>query len=159
MNLINNEIGLGIDIPDLLIEKIYKVGLKHYPNEFGGLLIGYYSKDKKTVVIQETLLPKKYKSSRFSFERNVEELRKKLEKYYSQDPSLIYVGEWHTHPDSLPIPSSTDLNAINDIINCETVLIKNPILMIIGINKEKCDPGFYVYFKNRIYKYEEERRA
>lgn len=150
----NNKIGLGIEIRDELIEEIHHAGIKYYPNEFGGLLIGYYSEDKKTVVIEETILPKKYKSSRYNFERGSDGLKKKLEEFYSKDPSLIYVGEWHTHPDSLPIPSSTDLIAILGIINCETVLIKNPVLLIMGIDKEKYDLGFYVYFENKMCKYE-----
>ena len=66
----------------------------------------------------------------------------------------IYVGEWHTHPDNEPTPSTTDIRALEEIANHHKVKIKNPILLIMGIDKTKKELGFYVHFKNKIYKYE-----
>ena len=157
MKLENKEIGLNIIIEDTLISCLYDNGIKNYPKEFGGLLIGNYSDDFKTVFIEETILPKKYKSSKYSFERGAEGVKETLEKYYYAEHRMIYVGEWHTHPDNLPIPSSTDIKALEKIANHDEVTIKNPVLLIMGIDKTKYELGFYVYFKNKIYKYEEEK--
>lgn len=156
MKLTNTDIGLSIDIDDKLIRKLIKTGRQHYPNEFGGLLIGYYSDERKTVIIKKTLLPKKYKSSKYSFERGSEGLRKKLEKMYCNSPSLVYVGEWHTHPDNPALPSSVDIAALKEIISDENVSIANPILLIISICKKFEQLCFYVYFKNKIHKYEKQ---
>lgn len=154
MKLTNKEIELNVDIDDNLINRLYNYGIEHYPKEFGGFLIGRYSEDLKTVYIKETILPKKFKASKFSFERGIEGVKETLEIYYKARESMIYVGEWHTHPDNEPTPSSTDINALEEIANHDEVKIKNPILLIMGINKTKKELGFYVYFKNKIYKYE-----
>lgn len=142
---------------DELISKMYSLGKKHYPKEYGGLLIGCYSENKKIAYCDNIILPKKYKSSKFGFERGNEGLKKALTKLYKQTPSLIYIGEWHTHPDNPPIPSKTDLNAIYEIANDERVLITSPILLIISLDSNHHELGVYVYFKNKMHKYEEEK--
>jgi integrative and conjugative element protein (TIGR02256 family) len=138
------------------MNRLYQSGLKHYPNEFGGLLIGRYSEDKSTVFIQETVLPLKYTSSKYSFKRGTDGLRTMLEKYYERIPNLHYVGEWHTHPDNPAVPSNTDLIALNTIVNHHEVYISSPLLLIMSITKEDYHPVFYVLFQNKIYAYEQE---
>lgn len=155
MKLTNHDTGLSILIDDELLDRLKEAGRKHYPKEFGGLLIGNYSDDKKTVQIKHTILPRKYKSSRYSFKRGNEGLRSILEHYYSQKPSAYYVGEWHTHPDNRPVPSSTDLRTLQEIVDDENVLITNPILLIIG-NGSCEELGFYVFFDRLIYKHEKQ---
>lgn len=157
MKLRSKEKGLVINIEDSLVEKLFRYGISHYPKEFGGLLMGHYIDENKAVVISETVLPSEYKSSKFSFERGSKGLKKILEKLYKQTPPVIYVGEWHTHPDNPAIPSGTDIKALEEIVRNDGVFINNPILLIISICKEKCEPMFYVYVKNKVYRYEEEK--
>lgn len=146
---------MSLEIGDKLLASLYNHGKEHYPNEFGGLLVGYYSENGKTVIINNTILPEKYKASKYVFERGITGMKEKLEVLFKKVPSSIYVGEWHTHPDNPPIPSSTDVNAMNEITNHKDVSIKNPVLLIIGYNKKKIELGFYVQFKNKLYKYEQ----
>lgn len=156
MRLINKEIGLGITIEQELIDRIYTCSMIHYPSEFGGLLIGRYVDENTLLQVEDILLPLKYKSSKYNFERGIEGLREKLEKLYSQSPSQIYVGEWHTHPNNLPTPSITDINALQEIICHKEVYINNPVMLILSINKKGYEASFYVLFKNKLYKYEEQ---
>ncbi len=128
--------------------------MKHYPNEFGGLLTGHYSEDMKTCHITGTLLPQKYKSSRYYFERGREGLLEKLEKLYHAEPRSIYVGEWHTHPDGEKGPSDTDKQAMQTISDHEEVTISCPVLLILATSPRGYTPGFYVNFKNKLYEYE-----
>lgn len=136
--------------------KLCRLGSEHYPKEYGGLFVGRYVNDNKEVLIEETVLPKKFRSSAFSFERGVEGLRKLLRDFFEQSPSLIYVGEWHTHPDGMPIPSSTDSSALRTIAAHEEVSIENPILLIIGVRSDAYEIGFHVLHQNNIYGYEKE---
>lgn len=117
-------------------------------------MIGYYSEESKHLHITDTILPKEYQASKYSFERSTKGIENKFTEYYNQLPSKIYVGEWHTHPDNSPIPSSTDISAINTIINNKETSIKNPVLLIIGYSKTKADFGFYVWFENKLYRYD-----
>lgn len=155
MNLSCKRIGLTIEISDSLISYIYETGKDHYPNEFGGLLVGQYSEGQQLCIISETILPLEYKSSKYSFERGRVGLMERLKKFYDASPSLIYVGEWHTHPDNPAVPSSTDLAALDEIVRHHEVYITNPILLIISITRSDCKPVFYVPHRNKIYSYKE----
>ncbi|WP_157568783.1 Mov34/MPN/PAD-1 family protein [Mucilaginibacter arboris] len=154
MKLKNEEIGLYLEITDGLLNIIKDLGLKHYPKEFGGVLVGYYSIDKKTVNIIDTLLPVSYKSSKIHFERGSEGLKEQLIELFNAEQPLIYLGEWHIHPDARPLPSGTDVEGITEIAKHKDVNITSPILLIVGLTTTEMELGFYVYFKNKIYKYE-----
>jgi [CysO sulfur-carrier protein]-S-L-cysteine hydrolase len=148
------EIGLSISIDESLLNELIDIGKKYYPKEFGGFLIGNYSDDFKQLNITNTILPKKYRSTKYLFQRDAIGIDEELKSFYNETPKKYYVGEWHTHPDNLPIPSSTDINAINTIVNYKEVTIQSPVFLIIGNNKTEVELGFYVTLKNKIYRYE-----
>lgn len=154
MNLRIEKIGLSLEIDGELLNYLLENGKSHYPNEFGGFLIGYYSNDNMHLEITDSILPKSFKASKYSFERSTKGIKKMLSNYYKENPKKFYVGEWHTHPDNSPIPSLTDISAINAIINNQNSCITNPVLLIIGYTKTQVDFGFYVWFKNKLYRYE-----
>lgn len=148
------KIGLSLEVGDELLNKLLEIGKSHYPKEFGGFLIGYYSEDNKHLLITDTILPKKYHGSKYSFERSTKGIENELTEFYKSNPRKIYIGEWHTHPDNSPTPSATDISAINTIINNKQTSIPNPVLLIIGYSKATVSFGFYVWFDNKIFRYE-----
>lgn len=148
------EIGLSISIDENLINELIEIGNKHYPKEFGGFLIGNYINDFKQLNITDTILPRKYKATKYLFQRDTIGIEGLLESFYNETPKKYYVGEWHTHPDNLPILSNTDINAVNTINNYKEVAIQNPVFLIIGYSNTKVELGFYVSFKNKLYRYE-----
>lgn len=156
MKLVNKETGLRISIEQSLIDTLVLYGRNHYPNEFGGVLVGYYSDDKRTVNIIDSILPIDFKSSKTTFERGVEGLREALEDYYDQSLSLVYIGEWHTHPNVDPNPSITDVAAMDTIANDEDVAITNPILLIITVGTDFFKLGLYFYNKGKLMQYVED---
>lgn len=156
MNLTCFKLGLALEIDERLIQELIERSRKYYPHEFGGLLIGRYSKDFRTCYIEGNIFPIEYKSSRYGFERGKKGIMKKLTEYYNSTPKRIYLGEWHTHPDGSPTPSQTDLLAMQQIANDKKVNIRNPILLILGITKDTYTLGVFVQFQNRLYKYEQE---
>jgi len=151
-------IGLSIVIDEKLMDELCRLGSEHYPKEYGGLFVGRYVNNNKEVIIKQTVLPKKFKSSASSFERGVEGLRNILAGFLNESPSLIYVGEWHTHPDGRPIPSSTDSSALRTIAAHHQVSIENPLLLIIGVGIEVYEFEFYVLYQNEIHRYELEKK-
>lgn len=148
------DLGLTLEIDEELLSALVRIGVNHLPNEFGGFLIGNYSENQSNLRITDTILPNKFKGTPYLFERDTAGIESKLKQFYEEKPSKYYVGEWHTHPNNLPIPSNTDINAINSIASHNDVSIKNPIMLIIGYNKTEVSHGFYVKFKNKIYRYE-----
>ncbi len=154
MKLINNIKKVELIVDQSLVDKLGAMGIEHFPNEFGGFLIGKYSSDFNTLHINGFILPSKYKSFPYLFERSSDGLEKKLDKLFTEE-NQYYVGEWHTHPNGSTQFSQTDLNAMIEIGECETVYIKNPILLILSVSKEKLrEFTFYLYDDQKLIAYE-----
>lgn len=154
MKIINSHKNVSLEYEEDLISKIESLALEHYPNEFGGFLIGYYSDDLKTLVLTDVLSPNEYKSHRVLFERSTEGIKEKLFELFKLNEKRYYVGEWHSHPDASSMYSLTDLNAMQSITESETVRIKNPILLIVSINNQKLkNYTFYLYDNNKLLEY------
>ncbi|WP_315823498.1 Mov34/MPN/PAD-1 family protein [Paraflavitalea speifideaquila] len=153
MKFVNKETGLQLIISEELVLKIAGYGINNYPKEFGGLLLGRYTSDNKVVIVEDIILPQKYKSSKYCFERGSEGLKEILELKYNASPSLIYVGEWHTHPDGPADPSRTDIKAMSELANDKNVLITNPVLMILEIRKKDYKMALYFYYTNKLLQY------
>lgn len=149
------EIGLYIEIKDNIVQKIKDISCLYYPNEHGGLLVGNYSEDKKMVFVNDMILPTSYKASPVTFERGSNGLRSILIEFFERESPQLYVGEWHTHPNAQPIPSPTDVFALMSIARHPDVSIDNPIMLIVGLNKQSINMAFYAYFKQKVYRYEE----
>jgi len=75
-------IGLSLEVNDELIKGLGEKGKSHYPNEFGGFLIGYYSDDNRHLHITDTILPKNFRASKYSFERSTKGIEKDLSNYF-----------------------------------------------------------------------------
>jgi integrative and conjugative element protein (TIGR02256 family) len=59
-----------------------------------------------------------------------------------------YVGDWHTHPEKLPSPSSEDINNIGNIFRKSRHSLNHFILVIVG--QEEAPNGLYVGIHNGI---------
>lgn len=164
----NNYIGLSVDIKfyqnvlnltltveSSVLDTIEQYSRAHYPNEFGGILMGSYLNNYIDLVISDIIVPDNYKSSRTNFEPDHKELNKRTKEYYNHyNNKVIYVGDWHSHPNGSNQFSQPDFYAIRDVAKSEKVNIKNPILLIVAFSDDYFDPGFYVYSKGKLYKYE-----
>lgn len=58
-----------------------------------------------------------------NFVRSVEHHREALSEFYERTATdfarFNYLGEWHSHPNHLPIPSSTDVASMEMLVNSE----------------------------------------
>ena len=70
------KIGLSIEAEEELLNSLVEKGKSHYPNEFGGFLVGHYADDNKHLHITDTILPKSFKTSKYSFERSTKGIEK-----------------------------------------------------------------------------------
>jgi [CysO sulfur-carrier protein]-S-L-cysteine hydrolase len=154
LKLINKENKLKLIIEDDLLDHLGKLGVNHFPNEFGGFLVGYYADDFKTLFVTDCILPKKYKGSSFGFERSIDGLKKTFNRLFNQKKQY-YVGEWHTHPNGSTMYSQTDLDAMINTVECKTVQITNPVLLILSVSKGKMiGYSFYYYEDKKLIPYE-----
>ena len=97
-----------ITVPESLLREIRAHGVKDYPYECCGLLLGHYGADSK--VVTETYAisnarEESAKRNRFLIEP-VELMRGER---YARERDLEVVGFYHSHPDSPAVPSQYDL--------------------------------------------------
>jgi proteasome lid subunit RPN8/RPN11 len=154
LKFVNKNNGLPLFIEEDLLIKLGQIGIKHFPNEFGGFLIGQYSDDLSAVIVKNYLLPRTYKGFPTSFVWYIDGLVTTFKNLF-QEQKQYYIGEWHTHPNGSTAFSQTDLTAMIKTVECDTVNIKNPILLILSVNKTNVqDYTFYFYDNKRLIPYE-----
>lgn len=142
-----------LEIDESLLDKMKEIGLSFYPKEIGGFLIGHYSEDLLTLYIGDIIMPKYIINTGTSFERSTKGIESEFNLAF-KERGLIYVGEWHTHPNGPSLYSSKDLNAMIEIENDKGTTIENPILLVLGIDKKKLKEfSFYLYDKKGLYRY------
>lgn len=86
--------------------------LKNSSPESGGIILGRLLIDNTDIIIDEISSPgPKDFRSRFSFLRRRDSAQKRVDSAWNQsNGTLVYLGEWHTHPEDIPTPShSIDL--------------------------------------------------
>lgn len=91
-------------------EKMKQLAEHHFPNEVGTALVGSYSDDGFIATIKE-LAPLTIDShgSRRYFVRGVKALAQFFTRIFKQSNGLMhYVGDWHSHPNSVANPSLMD---------------------------------------------------
>tara|TARA_R110002049_G_C9172462_1_gene562050 strand:+ start:3071 stop:3535 length:465 start_codon:yes stop_codon:yes gene_type:complete len=154
LKLYNKHRNVELVINEQLLDKISEAGIKHYPNEFGGFLIGNYSDDYKTLNVNDFVLPENSKGNRFMFERSSKGMTAFFQKLFRKKKQF-YIGEWHTHPNGSTGFSNIDLNAMIEIESSPSVVIENPVLLILSISDTKLNQAtFYVYDNKNLLPYE-----
>ncbi len=140
-----------ISISESCLYKILEIAKKNYPLESGTSLIGCYSSDGfDAYILDITPLTNDSKKYNRAFVRGIKGLRaffNKLRKTYKGEK--YYIGEWHSHPDGVPVPSDVDDKnqeaiAADNNTNCPEV-----ILLIIGNNLLK-NPLLAAYVYSRM---------
>ena len=107
-------------------------------NEFsaenGGILIGQLNPAEKQVLITDfTEAMKSDKRSRFHFFRSEKSHQKVMDDLWEEsDFTKTYLGEWHTHDEDVPSPSSTDIREWKRICNRQ---YNSPDLFFIIVGK------------------------
>jgi len=151
------DLGFKLIIETSILDDIYIQAREHYPNEFGGILIGSYSACGKVAKITEICAPTKYLNSRVLFKRFVDNLNKRLSYLFKiSNGKIIYLGEWHSHPNGSSSYSSTDLNSISEIAKDPNVQISSPLMIIASIYKNTIRETAYIYHNDKIHTYEKD---
>jgi len=149
------ELNLTLTVESSILEKVEQYSREHFPNEFGGILMGSYLNNYIDLVISDVIVPEQYNCSPTKFEPNHKELNERIKEYFEHfNDKVIFVGDWHSHPNGSNQFSQSDYKSIEDVANSKTVNINNPILLIAAYGEEYFTPAFYVYNKNKLYKFE-----
>jgi integrative and conjugative element protein (TIGR02256 family) len=113
-------------------------------SEAGGVLLGRFIINSDDIVIDEVTIPHKGdRRGRFSFVRNAVSHQKVIEKKWVQSCGTCnYLGEWHTHPEAVPLPSSRDINDWKRILREAKFYSESLFFVIVGTELVSVWEGF-----------------
>lgn len=150
-----NSDGLKIALPEIVFGKIKQHVKKHYPNECGGVFVGKIIVDENKAIIEKIMIPKSLRSTPVYFLRLSGFINKWLIRIFHQsEGELLYLGEWHSHPNGEPKPSSKDFQTMKRIAENENVRIQTPLLLIVGYDQIVYNEVFYVFSNNKLTPYD-----
>ena len=110
--------------------------LKPYQSESGGQLFGEFANDVVTVTTASTPSPKDQRS-RYRFTRSRATEQAEIDHEFSN--GLHYIGDWHTHPEPRPAPSSTDHSGARRLFRTSRHELPNFLLVIVGTSDDPAD--------------------
>ncbi|MEQ8534751.1 MAG: Mov34/MPN/PAD-1 family protein [Imperialibacter sp.] len=120
-------------IIDVFTNEVNKFGLV----ETGGVLLGYKKKD--FIVITKAIGPGPnavHEDFYFRADKHYIDMRIDIE-YANSGGEIVYLGEWHTHPEVVPNPSEVDLNSLKEIADSSGSLSLLLVLGAVGFSKSK----------------------
>jgi integrative and conjugative element protein (TIGR02256 family) len=129
-NISNYDIQLHIQ-PKKILEKFTQN--KSTDPEAGGIILGKII-DNQINILKLSIPTSLDRSSRTNFERNKLSAQIILDyEFHNSNGQLVYLGEWHTHPESNPTPSKTDLQMLRRQFKDNSLNTDFLILLIKGI--------------------------
>jgi integrative and conjugative element protein (TIGR02256 family) len=103
--------------------------MRFYQREAGGQLFARVRGDEWEIVTA-TGPRSRDRRSRFSFWPHRASEQKEIFEHHAL--GLDYVGDWHTHPEDVPTPSSDDLTSIDAVVRRSTHHLPGFLLLIVG---------------------------
>lgn len=101
----------SLKISDGVLEHLMKNKQKGlFATETGGQLFAEFSKEAITIVHASGPRIQDKRRTRFSFAPSRQVETKEIDAFFKR--GLHFVGDWHTHPESRPIPSQLDLESM-----------------------------------------------
>jgi integrative and conjugative element protein (TIGR02256 family) len=105
--------GKRLKLDDAVLDRfaLYRQVAPHH-EEAGGVLLGRHLLDSSDIVVDEITEPLPGDArSRFQFRRGKKNHQHRIDgAWLASRGTCVYLGEWHTHPEPDPTPSSTDLH-------------------------------------------------
>ncbi len=111
---------------------------QYAPLETGGAFFGYIAENGDVVVTELIPAGGKAKRSRYSFEpEQIFQLAEMARLFTTSGGNTTYLGDWHSHPVSVPLLSRRDERTLLKIATSEDARCPNPLMMVIGSIPEK----------------------
>mgnify|MGYP002029289813 CR=1 FL=1 len=116
-----------------------------FPQETGGLLMGYFDDQSKDVVVTDIIGPgPKGSHKRMSFVPDYEFQEKEIARIYEEtNRTSTYLGDWHTHPKGHASLSGQDLNTLCNIAFYPKARVPSPIMVLLAGNKAQWQVRFW----------------
>ncbi|MBQ8704164.1 MAG: Mov34/MPN/PAD-1 family protein [Bacteroidales bacterium] len=129
-----NDIGISdysIEIKEEVFEQLREY-IQKDGCELCGVLTGSQI-DEKTFRISKISPPCIASNSRCGCVRDAQKGNAFIAQDYEQsEHTRVYIGEWHTHPETNPTPSPTDISSIVSNYHSSTLILPVLVMVIVG---------------------------
>lgn len=130
--LLTKDKRFGLIIYNNCLIDMFRYFLQAYPNETGGVCVGYYSPDHRYAVIRTVSGPSRdSRATPVALVQGKEGHQEWLDEM-KETHGWYYLGEWHTHPNGLPEPSGTDISQMTAISRNTEYSCPEPVLLILA---------------------------
>jgi len=114
------------------LNAILKEADKDPERETGGVLMGYWSDDSAVITTAIGPGPEAIGTMR-RFRPNSEWQKLEIARVYqASGRTVTYLGDWHSHPRRLPLPSRLDVRTARRISTFDDAGAPNPLMLIVG---------------------------
>ncbi|WP_342560608.1 Mov34/MPN/PAD-1 family protein [Psychrobacillus sp. FSL W7-1457] len=127
-----------VEIKKQVLDEFKKyIQTKPSKKESGGILIGRYIKDTPNAIVDLCTTPQpEDRQKRYFFKRSKKYHQEILDLIWEKSNSTQnYLGEWHTHPELRPIPSSHDLKEWGNLLSKQNEDVRYIFFVIVGIHE------------------------
>ena len=125
---------MKVEFTQPLRERMRQALAKGRRREIGGILMAEQVEAGHFRLVDFTI--DEVSGSAAHFVRSVEHHYRSLDRFYDETASdfarFNYLGEWHSHPNHLPIPSSTDIASMQNLVDGERDI---PFAMLLIVRK------------------------
>jgi integrative and conjugative element protein (TIGR02256 family) len=124
-----------------------------YPRETGGVLVGYFAASGESVVFA-TIGPGPnaiHLENRF-LPDHIWQCEQLDDLFQKSSGTWVYLGDWHTHPDSSPKLSCLDRQTLRSIAKHKQAENLRPLMLIGGYSLPDWDWVGYQYRDNRLFR-------
>lgn len=109
--------------------------------ENGGIILGAIRVDGTIVIKEIHVCSIENKRKRYSFKLDTTKAQKIIDEAFQKSAGkCIYIGEWHTHPDSSPTPSVVDLKSVSELLKGQ---LNEPFIILIIVGMEDMYVNLY----------------
>lgn len=131
--------GWEVYIDEYLIKKLNSARNLKLPNETGGILLGGYDFERKKIYLVDTFLsPSDSEELPTSFLRGIDGVKVILNEFDRRTAGhLMYIGEWHSHPENCDLTMSNYDILLFKEIEREMKAVGFPALMLILGDNER----------------------
>lgn len=131
--------GTRVWLASAALDDMLDEAAEHAPLETGGVLLGYVSPrgdpgDPEQVMVEAALGPgpaARHSKSRFDPDSGWQE-RELARRYQESGRITTYLGDWHTHPNGVPVPSRRDEKTAQAISRDKNARLPRPLMLILA---------------------------
>ncbi len=121
-------------LPRGLVHQMVVAAEQHGDVETGGMLIGYEGTDRPELVVTALIdAGPRARRSEYEFHPDGRWQRRKLARVYKESGRVAtFLGDWHSHPHGLPVPSETDIETAARTAANDRARAPRPLTIIFG---------------------------